>query len=323
MTVNARAGHATAESEGWVYRPGALLFVHRYPVAAARGTAVIVHGLNEHGGRYAHVARMMAAAGIDTLAFDHRGFGRSSGMRGDIPRFAHRLDDVEWAVRSQRQRHPGVPLVLVGHSMGGLIAARYVQSGRPRPDLLVLSGAAIDPRMAEGRRQRLKVQAGRAIARALPHLRLAFGPPGALSSDPAIEAAALADPLRVRGMGARLGLQLLEEMRAAWGGLGDVTLPVLLLHGADDLLVPPAATRDGATRFGSPDVTVRVYAGMRHEVVNERDRHLVLADLMTWLDARLPDRSVTGTAPAPARTPRPRRTTGPRQPAAPRAPRLR
>jgi acylglycerol lipase len=271
--------------EGYAWRAGALLFWRRWEVERPRATAVIVHGLAEHAGRYGALACWLAEWGVETFAFDGRGFGRSSGPRGDWPRFEDRLDDVAWAITRQRDRHRGLPLALFGHSMGGLLAVRYVQSARPAPDLLVLSGPAIDPRGTE--RRRLSVTLGRRAARVLPGLRVPFATFDGLSTDPAVAAAARADPLWVNGLSLRLGAQLVEEMGCAWNELDRIGVPSLLLHGEDDPVVPVMATRDGAPRLGSSDVTVHIYPGMRHEVYNERRRDLVFDDLRAWLDRRL------------------------------------
>jgi alpha-beta hydrolase superfamily lysophospholipase len=277
-----------ASDEGYAWRAGALLYWRRWQAAHPRATAVVVHGLCEHAGRYGELACLLAAWGIETFAADGRGFGRSSGPRGDWPHFGDRLDDVAWGIVQQRARHPGRPLVLFGHSMGGLIATRYVQSDRPRPDLLVLSGPAIDPRETD--RRGPSVALARLGARVLPGLRIPFATFDGLSTDPAVAAAARADPLWVGGLSLRLGTQMFEEMARAWEELAAIRLPVLLLHGADDPLVPAAASRDGAARVGSVDVTVRVYPGYKHEVYNERRRELVFADLKEGLDRRLPQR---------------------------------
>jgi alpha-beta hydrolase superfamily lysophospholipase len=273
-------------AEGYAYRPGALLYWRRFETDRPRATAVIIHGLAEHFGRYAHLACLLASWGVETFGFDQRGFGRSSGARGVSPRFDDRLDDVAWAVERQRARHPDLPLVLFGHSMGGLIATRYAQSDLPPADLLVLSGAAINPRDAAQRR--LALAAGRMAARLLPHFRVPFATYDGLSTDPAVAAAARADPLWVSGLALRLGAQLTEEMRHAWANLDRIRLPVLLLHGEDDPLVPVAATHDAASRFGTPEVTVHIYPGMKHEVHNEVRNDLVFADLRAWLEREIP-----------------------------------
>jgi alpha-beta hydrolase superfamily lysophospholipase len=273
---------APRSAEGYAWRPGALLYWRRWEAETPRATAVIVHGLGEHGGRYAHLAGHLAAWGVSSLAVDGRGFGRSSGQRGQGATFAERLADVAWAIAQQRACHPDLPLILFGHSMGGLIATRYVQRERPAPDLLVLSGPAIDPRAFDSRP--LAVKLGRALARLLPGFRIPFATLHGLSTDPTVAEAARRDPLWVHGLALGLGVQLMDEAVRAWGELGTIRLPVLLLHGENDPLVPVAATRDAAPRLGSSDVTVHIYPEMLHEVFNERHADLVFADLHRWLD---------------------------------------
>lgn len=262
-----------------------MLYLHHHPVERPRATAVLVHGLNEHGGRYVHVARRLAEWGIDTLAYDQRGFGRSSGGRGDAPRFSDRLEDLEWVIARQRASHPGLPLVLFGHSMGGLVACRYLQQGYPPPDLFVLSGPAIDPRGVEAGRAR--VAAGRRLARLLPLLRVPYADIAGISTDPAVVAAARHDPLWVSGIGLRMATQIIDEIDRAWAELSRITLPALLLHGEADRIVPVSASREGSGRFGSGDVTLHTYPGMLHEVFNERQQEVVFRDLRRWLDQRL------------------------------------
>jgi alpha-beta hydrolase superfamily lysophospholipase len=272
-------------AEGYVWRSGALLYWHRWETQAPRGVAVIVHGLGEHAGRYRALARHLAGWGVSSLAVDGRGFGRSSGQRGYGASFEQRLDDVAWAVHQQRARYSGLPLILFGHSMGGLIATRYVQSERTAPDLLILSGAAIDPRASVERP--LAVKLGRAASRLLPGFRIPFSTFDGLATDPAVAEAARRDPLWVHGLALGLGTQLIDEAGLAWPELHRINLPVLLLHGEGDPLVPVAATRDCGPRLSSHDVTTHIYPEMLHEVYNERRADLVFDDLQRWLDERL------------------------------------
>ena len=271
--------------QGYAWRSGALLYWHRWEAASPRWAAVIVHGLGEHAGRYGLLARQLAEWGVSSLAVDGRGFGRSSGQRGYGASFEQRLDDAAWAIHQQRARYPGLPMILFGHSMGGLIATRYVQSERTAPGLLVLSGAAIDPR-ASGERP-LAVKLGRAASRLLPGFRIPFSTFDGLATDPAVAEVARRDPLWVRGLALGLGTQLIDEAALAWQELHRINLPVLLLHGENDPLVPVAVTRDCAPRLGSNDVTTHIYPEMLHEVYNERRADLVFDDLHRWLDEHL------------------------------------
>ncbi len=134
--------------EAFVGPSGVAMFLRRWPAATARPRAclVLAHGMGEHSGRYVHVARYLAERGVSVLAADHYGHGRSGGVTGSVERFDDFLDDLAWVVTRARADHPGLPLVLLGHSMGGLIATAYlIHRQQAAPDLAVLSGPAIVP----------------------------------------------------------------------------------------------------------------------------------------------------------------------------------
>ena len=178
------------------------------PVAgAAKSAIVMVHGLGEHSGSYEHTGRFLAEHGHDVVAFDNRGFGQSGGRRGHIDRFKIYLDDVEDLVVERRQLGP--PVVLLGHSLGGLIAASYLVDDRPSPDVLVLSAPALAANLPRWKRVAAPI-----MARLAPKL---FVPTdfeaSILTRDPEIQPTYAADELRVRGSTARLGEESFEAMR--------------------------------------------------------------------------------------------------------------
>src|SRR3954447_6656343 len=131
--------------------------------------ALVVHGLGEHGGRYDNVADALTRAGIDTHSYDHRGHGGSSGRRNHVERWTQLHDDLAEQVIRVRAAQPGLPLVLYGHSMGGLVCAGYVLSAteRPLPDLLVLSAPALDADLPGWKRSMARTLTG-----VLPKLRI-------------------------------------------------------------------------------------------------------------------------------------------------------
>jgi alpha-beta hydrolase superfamily lysophospholipase len=242
---------------------------------------VLVHGLAEHAGRYPHVASRLAGAGITTHAFDLRGFGESSGHRAYVDRWSQYHDDLEDRLAEVRSAAGGLPVVLYGHSMGGLIALGYVLADPPRPlpDLLVLSAPAIDAAVAPWKRMLAPV-----LGATVPRFAVANRiPKGALSSDPAVEAAYRADPLNAHGTTGRLGAALLREQdrvkRALERG-GPLPLATYVLHGADDPIVPEAATR---SLEGRANVTRRVYPGLHHETHNEPSGAAVVDDTIAWI----------------------------------------
>lgn len=270
-------------------RDGLRLHWREWPAATPRGTVLIVHGLGEHIERYAHVAAHLNAAGWNVAGWDHRGHGHSEGPRGGINESDDLLHDLAAAIAQARQRLPGGPLVVLGHSMGGLIAARFVAGGLEptapawwQPiDALVLSSPALDPGIS--RAQRVAIALGQ-LAPTLP------GPnglkPAWISRDPAVVAAYQADPLvhgritpRLAHFIVRNGEWVLEHA-AQW------KLPTLLMYGGADRCVSP----QGSARFAeaAPAASVRSHAftGLYHEIFNEPEQRQVLGELTAWLDER-------------------------------------
>lgn len=273
---------------------GLTLHLQPGPAAAApvRGTVLIVHGLGEHIGRYAHVMAHLAAQGWATLGYDHRGHGRSGGPRGGVAADISLLTDLGAVIAHTRQSNPG-PLVLLGHSMGGLVAGRYVAEGlAPQPaawwqpvEALVMSSPALDPGMNALQKLLLAVAAPLAPDQALGNgLK-----PDWVCSDPAVVRAYVADPLVHDRITPRLvrfivdGGQRVLQRAPAW------TLPTLLLYAGADRCVAPRGSDAFAAAAPPARVTARRYDGMAHEIFNEPDQARVLSDLSTWL-AALPPR---------------------------------
>ncbi|RMF25091.1 MAG: alpha/beta hydrolase [Deltaproteobacteria bacterium] len=243
---------------------------------APRGVVLLVHGLGEHSGRYRHVGRFLAARSLVVFAYDQRGHGRSSGELGTVARFSDFLDDLEHVIRHLRAEFAGLPLVLVGHSMGGLVVTAYVLEKPLRPDLLVLSGPAIVP---------ILDPTDRTID------------PTRLSKDPAVWKAYLEDPLVLRErVKDELFERLADGLALLPGRAGEIDIPCLLIHGGDDALCSADGARAYVEAMASADCTVRVYPGGRHEMFNETNREQVLEDLWAWLRERLPGAAEAATA---------------------------
>ncbi|MFF1485231.1 lysophospholipase [Streptomyces sp. NPDC058319] len=244
--------------------------------------ALLVHGYGEHAGRYEEVAGVLAGLGAAVYAPDHRGHGGSAGERAVIEDFEDVVADVHAVADLARAAHPGLPLVLLGHSMGGLIAARYAQRYGAELTALVLSGPVIGAWELPGRLLALDE---------IPDTPIS---PAALSRDPAVGAAYRADPLVWHGPMKRPTLEAFARTLRTVAEGGDVgRLPVLWLHGDDDRLVPLAGSRVGVERLtggrdGGGDLTERIYPGARHEVFLETDRAQVFADVMAFLQRVLP-----------------------------------
>jgi alpha-beta hydrolase superfamily lysophospholipase len=243
---------------------------------------LIVHGLAEHSGRYEQVGQRFASAGIETHALDLRGFGGSGGPRASLERWSQLHDDLEQRLLALRATAPEVPLILYGHSLGGLVALGYVLDGRARPDLLVLSAPSISAALPAWQIALVQI-----LGRVAPAMRIANRfDPSVLSKDPAVSQAYATDPLNVHHTTAGFGLLALAEVRRVADALDRLTVPTLVIHGGEDRLVPTASSEPLKRCSG---VTRRVYPGVRHELHNDLEQNLVLDDVVAWIRAAVYD----------------------------------
>lgn len=259
-------------------RDGTPLLVRRWTPESGRPWAslVLVHGLAEHSGRYEHVGDRLAVDGIEAHALDLRGFGGSGGRRAWVDRWSQLHDDVEGFLVAVRAGAPDLPVVLYGHSLGGLIALGYVLDGRARPDLLVLSAPAIDASIPAWQRALLGV-----LGRLAPRMRISNRlASDSLSKDPAVWDDYQADPLNEHRSTVWFGRAGLAEQQRVARALDRLAIPTLVIHGADDRLVPSGAS---AVLEGRRGVTRRVYDDVRHELHNEPEREAVIDDVVAWI----------------------------------------
>lgn len=233
---------------------------------------VIAHGYGEHIGRYDHVAEAFTARGASVYGLDHVGHGRSDGERALIVDFDLVVDDLDLLVRKARDAHPGRPLFLVGHSMGGLIATRYAQRHGEGLAGLVLSAPLVG------------AQAGAALL-ALDELPEVPIDATVLSRDEEVQRAYVADPLVYHGGFRRSTLAAMAQaMLTAALEAPRIGGPVLWQHGGDDQLVSMTGSRAMVELLVNADVTERIYPGARHEIYNETNRDEVLADTAGFIE---------------------------------------
>ncbi|WP_316750348.1 alpha/beta hydrolase [Streptomyces herbicida] len=247
-----------------------------WPHPRPRYIALVVHGYGEHAGRYDALADVLTGHGAVVYGPDHIGHGRSAGERVVIEDFEDVVTDVHTVAGLARTAYPDLPVVVIGHSMGGLIAARYAQRHGDELAALVLSGPVIGVWELPGRLLALDE---------IPDTPIS---PGALSRDPAVGAAYAADPLVWHGAMKRPTLEAFVRTLETVAKGGDTgPLPLLWLHGDDDRLVPLPGSRIGVERLSGGRLVERIYAGARHEVFNETNRAEVFADLTAFLDGVL------------------------------------
>ncbi len=264
-----------------------LQLIEAAPVPNARSHVLLVHGLGEHAGRYAHLMQRLTQAGVRVTAYDQRGHGRSTGARGGTPADDTLLQDLAAVIDQLRaDAGSGLPLVLLGHSMGGALAARFVAEGlaaQPaawwRPvQALVLSSPALAAELSPVQHLLL------ALGRLRPDGPASNGlKPAWISRDPQVVRDYVADPLvhdRITPRLARFILAAGEQVRAdaaRW------TVPTLLLYAQADRCVAPRGSAAFAAAAPAGVVTTQAFEGLYHEIFNEPEKDLVIARLVAWL----------------------------------------
>ncbi len=281
-----------SEVETIASRDGTPLLVRRWPATGPPwATILVVHGIGEHSGRHEATGGRFAAAGLETASFDHRGFGASGGRRAYVERWAEYLDDIQDRLAASRRQ--GLPAALYAHSLGGLLAADYLLDGRPLPDVAILSA----PALGYGVSRTLRLAAPILAAIAPRYTVRNPWNPSAISREPALPVVAQRDPLSVPRTTARLGNELFRAMRRVCARLDDrhgFPLPVLLVHGGDDTLVPTAST---AFTAAYPSVERRVYPGVRHEPHHDPfEGERIVGEMVAWLRAKIGPAEPVGVA---------------------------
>ncbi|MDR8731122.1 alpha/beta hydrolase [Burkholderia pseudomultivorans] len=273
---------------------GLELASYRWPAgddaSTPRATVALVHGLAEHAGRYAALAARLNAAGIAVLAVDLRGHGQSPGKRAWVERFDGYLDDADALVAEAARDN--TPLFLMGHSMGGAIAALYAIERAPARGRAFAGLVLSSPALAPGRDvPRWMLALSRFISRVWPTFPAIRIDAALLSRDPAVVAANRADPLVHHGaVPARTGAEILDAMARIERGRDTLRVPVLVYHGTEDKLTEPDGSRAFGAGVGSPDRTLTLYEGGFHETMNDLERDRVIDALIAWLHAHAPAR---------------------------------
>ncbi|WP_233850826.1 alpha/beta hydrolase [Paraburkholderia sp. HD33-4] len=261
------------------------------PSGPLRATVALVHGLAEHAGRYAAVAGRLNAAGIELVAIDLRGHGHAPGKRAYVKRFDDYLLDAQALLDAAAQSC--APLFLMGHSMGGAVAALYAierldASGRRLAGLILSS-----PALAPGRDvPKWMLALSQLISRVYPGFPAMKIDPALLSRLQPVVNANINDPLvHHDAIPARTGAELLLAMARIERGRAGLRMPLLVFHGTDDKLTEPDGSRAFGAHAGSPDKTLTLYEGSYHETMNDLDRDRVIEALVEWIERRAVGRS--------------------------------
>ncbi len=255
------------------------------PEPDLRAVIIIAHGYAEHGGRYGNLVEELVPRGFALYALDHRGHGRSEGPRGHVGRFAEFVADLHaFRVRVEEEQRD-VPLFLLGHSMGGLIAVRYLLSHGSGLTGAILSSPALG---IHNQPPRALQWLGRLLSWIAPRTSFQGNvAPEHLSRDPAVGRAYAGDPLVHRRATARFFTEFKWAMRNAHERAAEIRVPILVLQAGDDRLVDARATQAFADKLDAATKEVHVYPAFFHEIFNETERQQVFTDLERWLEARL------------------------------------
>jgi acylglycerol lipase len=253
------------------------------PEAEPRALVVIAHGASEHSSRYAHVAERLVAAGYGVYAIDHRGHGRSQGKRAQLDRLDHVVADLRAFVDLAAGRHPDAPVYLLGHSMGGGISIAYAVRHQETLAGLVLSGPVADPDAAGAVTRALS----RVVSAIAPDLGVYSVDAALVSRDPEVVRSYEDDPLVHHDkLPARTVSELSSAVQRFPAEVPGLRLPLLVMHGSADQLVPPAGSRMVYERAGSEDKTLEIWEGLHHEILNEPEQEQVIDLVVGWLGER-------------------------------------
>ena len=263
---------------------GARLFRRSWLPANPQRVLVAVHGFAEHSGRYDHVGAWFAARDFAVHSYDHRGHGRSDGERGHVDSFSQLLDDLESFLDLVRREHPELPLVLMGHSLGGLVVATLLVERKP--DLLGAVVSAPPLELGPGV-SKLRLRFARGARRFAPRLRLGAGIDSKdLTRDAKVASAYDDDPLVFKRATASFAAEALETISRTGGAGMHVQIPLLMLHGEADRLCPPRGSRAFHGQLRGAGHRLRVYPMLRHEILNEPEQEQVFEDVLGWVQER-------------------------------------
>lgn len=267
-------------------RQGKMLFGRLWQGQANPSTAILlIHGYGEHSGRYQHIAGALQKINAAVYSFDLTGHGKSEGISAYIDRFDHYVDEAEDALQMLGKRYQNLPLYVIGHSMGGLIAAYLALRRQQQINGLITSGGAL--KVNEDLSPFL-VKISGLLSVLLPKMPAVKLSSDLISTDPEVVAKYENDPLIYHGgTRCRTGAEVIRASREIAAKFDQLTLPLLIMHGAADKLTDPQGSRQLHQQAASKDKTLHIFDGLRHEIFNEPQREMVIKTVVEWISKRL------------------------------------
>lgn len=274
----------TFESE-WADAEGLKFFAQGWePDKKPKAAVALLHGLGEHSGRFAHVGEAFAKAGYALMGMDLRGHGRTGGPRGHTPSADAYVRDIDLFLQHVGERYPGLPLFLYGHSLGAILLLYYTLRRRPNVVGVIASSPALHSSIET---QKAKVMFAKILGGLAPTVSIASGlETSHLSRDPEVEKRYLSDPLVHAKISLAFGKHMLGVTQWTLEHAAEFPVPLLMSHGADDLIAMPSSSREFAASAGEK-ATLLMWEGLYHETHNESRKDEVLKAYVDWMDARL------------------------------------
>jgi alpha-beta hydrolase superfamily lysophospholipase len=250
------------------------------PEDAVAGVVCLVHGIGEHCGRYQHLAKFLNQAGYELLSIDIRGHGLSQGQRGHTPDVDALMDDIDLLIAEAQRTNPEKPIFLYGHSLGGNLVLNFALHRSPEITGVIATGPSLRLAFTP---PAIKVSLGNIMDKIFPTYSQATGlNTQALSHNPEVVEAYKEDPLVHDRVSARLFCCIIETGEWALENAARFPLPVLLMHGGEDMLTSPDATRQFAEKAGEKS-TLKIWDGLYHEIHNESKNQEIFAFLVDWM----------------------------------------
>lgn len=254
------------------------------PAGQPRAIVVIVHGFNSHSGQYLWVGEQLAARGLAVHALDHRGRGRSEGERFYVEKFGDYVEDVSTLVKKAKAQDPGLPVFVLGHSAGGVISCGYMLDHQAEVDGLICESFAFEVPAPD-----IALAILKGIGHVAPHAHIFKLKNEDFSRDPKVVASMNADPLIAdENQPANTVGEMVRADERLRKSFGQITRPVLILHGTLDKATKPSGSRFFFENAGSADKTLKLYEGHYHDLLNDIGKEKVMADIVDWLDGRVP-----------------------------------
>ncbi len=276
----------TTKTEGRIQQGEISLSFSVVNPIVSKAIVLIIHGINDHRGRYALLQENLAEADFSSLAYDQRGFGTSGGKHADVARYQDYHDDLKAVLLFLRTEYPDAPVFILGHSLGGLISATYCIDNPGVVDGLVLSSPAFEVPSLPFHLELL----GYLLYFLMPTVSIRY--PSLhhkRSHDPAVVNSVLEDPLIIVQATPRFYIQFRKMNHYFQKNVEKIDLPTLILQAGDDAIVSPEGAKILFERLKYPKKKLVWYDGFYHEVFHEIARKKVVTDLIQWLEEMLPE----------------------------------